>query len=191
MRAPHHTHTRSPPSLDAGDTVLEDKTLFPLDFLLALFSQAAVDCFEGEEVDVRGGFAFSRWDARVVAEDFLVVREVFEQAVQVRGLEVVICRMAACCEGEIHAAFAEGFQEFRHAREGLGGGEMLALQFGDATRVFGAGDGKLGPGVEDLAGFGARAALQLGFDVPGEIGPVVFTEDDVVAECVHVFGVEE
>lgn len=68
---------------------------------------------------------------------------------------------------------------------------MLALQLGVLADVFGARDGELGPGVEDLAGFGAGAALELGFDVPGEIGAVAFAQDDVVAEGVDVFGVEE
>lgn len=68
---------------------------------------------------------------------------------------------------------------------------MLALQLRVLADVFGAGDGELGPGVEDLAGFGAGAALELGFDVPGEVGAVAFAQDDVVAEGVDVFGVEE
>lgn len=68
---------------------------------------------------------------------------------------------------------------------------MLALEFGVLADVFGAGDGKLGPGVEDLAGFGAGAALELGFDVPGEVWAVAFAEDDVVAEGVDILGVEE
>lgn len=45
--------------------------------------------------------------------------------------------------------------------------------------------------MEDLASFGAGPALELGFDVPGEIGAVAFAEDDVVAEGVDIFGVEE
>lgn len=68
---------------------------------------------------------------------------------------------------------------------------MLALQLGILANVLGTRDGQLGPGVEDLAGFGARAALQLGFDIPGEVGPVAFAQDDIVAEGVDVFGVEE
>lgn len=45
--------------------------------------------------------------------------------------------------------------------------------------------------MEDLTGFGAGPALQLGFDIPGEVGPVAFAEDDVIAEGVDVFSVEE
>ncbi len=68
---------------------------------------------------------------------------------------------------------------------------MLALQFGVLPDVLGARDGELSPGVEDLASFGAGPALQLGFDVPGEVGPVAFTENHIVAESVDVFGIEE
>lgn len=45
--------------------------------------------------------------------------------------------------------------------------------------------------MEDLAGFGSWAALKLGFDVPWKVGAVVLPEDDIIAQSVHVFGVEE
>ncbi len=108
-----------------------------------------------------------------------------------QGLELEIGRVAAGRQGQVQPAFAQGLQQLRDTRQGLGGGEMLALQLGVLADVFGARDGELGPGVEDLAGFGAGAALELGFDVPGEVGAVAFAQDDVVAEGVDVFGVEE
>lgn len=39
--------------------------------------------------------------------------------------------------------------------------------------------------------FGSGTALQLGFDLPGEVGATVLFEDDVVAFGVEVFGVDE
>ena len=47
------------------------------------------------------------------------------------------------------------------------------------------------PFLEDAAGFGPWAALELGFDVPGEGRLVVFVEDRVGAERVEVFGVDQ
>lgn len=68
---------------------------------------------------------------------------------------------------------------------------MLSLQGGVFGLVFFWRAGELGPVVEDFAGGGAWAALQLGFDGPRQCGPVVFGEQDVGAEGVEVFGVEE
>lgn len=57
--------------------------------------------------------------------------------------------------------------------------------------VLGFIDGQVGPVLEEAGGFGAGAALELGFDGPGEAGAVVSFEDGVYAVCVEVFGVEE
>ena len=45
--------------------------------------------------------------------------------------------------------------------------------------------------MEDAAGLGPGAALQLRFDVPGEVGFAVVAEDGVGAEGVEVFRVDE
>jgi hypothetical protein len=37
---------------------------------------------------------------------------------------------------------------------------------------------------------GARTALELGFDAPGEVWTAVFGEDGVGADCVEIFGVD-
>ena len=86
---------------------------------------------------------------------------------------------------------AEAGEEVCDAREGLGGGEVLSLQGGVFCLIFFGRAGELGPFVEDSGGGGAGAALQLGFDGPGEGGAGVFGEEDVGAEGVEVFGVEE
>ena len=51
--------------------------------------------------------------------------------------------------------------------------------------------GEFGPVVKDRGGCWARAALELGFDGPGEGRAVEFGEDLVCADCVEVFAVEE
>ena len=44
--------------------------------------------------------------------------------------------------------------------------------------------------MEDLACFGPRPALELGFDVPGDVGLAVFVQDLVGADGVEVFAVD-
>ena len=44
--------------------------------------------------------------------------------------------------------------------------------------------------MEDFSGGGARSALELGFDGPGEGRAIVFVEDGVDAGSVFVFGVD-
>lgn len=68
---------------------------------------------------------------------------------------------------------------------------MFALQRGLFGEVFFGAAGEVCPLEEDLGSRGAGAALQLGFDGPGEGGLVVFGEQGVGAEGVEVFGVEE
>jgi hypothetical protein len=68
---------------------------------------------------------------------------------------------------------------------------MLALQGGIFLLVFFRRAREFGPVVEDLRSRRTGTALQLGFDGPGEGGAVVFGEQDVGAEGVEVFGVEE
>lgn len=141
MRTPDHAHARSPPRLDARHAVFEDQTLFPLDLLLALLPQPAVDGLEGQEVDVRCRLALSWRNPRVIAQHLLIVREVLEQAVQMRGLQVVIGGVTARGQGQVHTALAQRLQQFGHSGEWLSGREMLALQFRDPPHVFGARDG--------------------------------------------------
>jgi len=77
------------------------------------------------------------------------------------------------------------------ARQRLTRSKMLLLEFRLADSEFGLRDGELGPGVEDGGGFGAGATLELGFDVPGEVGAGVFAQDGVGDEGVDIFGVDQ
>jgi hypothetical protein len=52
-------------------------------------------------------------------------------------------------------------------------------------------NGELCPFQEDFIAFGGAAALDPGFDGPGEIGLGVFLQDGVDAFCDEIFGVEE
>lgn len=56
-------------------------------------------------------------------------------------------------EGEVDlGGAAEGFEEEGDAGEGFGGGEVEGLEGGLFGEEEGAGDGELGPGVEDFGG---------------------------------------
>lgn len=52
-------------------------------------------------------------------------------------------------------------------------------------------DGQLRPFLQDRGRGGPGAALQLGFDAPGQCGPAVAREQVVGADRVEVFGVDE
>ena len=75
--------------------------------------------------------------------------------------------------------------------ERLGFGEVFALQGRELGEVLVVGDGQGGPVVEDFVGFDSGTALELGFDGPGEGGAAISLEDEVDAQGVEVFGVEE
>ena len=66
-------------------------------------------------------------------------------------------------EGEMEVwSAAEGFEEEGDAGEGFGGGEVEGLEGGLFGEEEGAGDGELGPGVEDFGGLveeGVRMGL--------------------------------
>ena len=60
-------------------------------------------------------------------------------------------------EGEVEVGgAAEGFEEEGDAGERFGGGEVLGLEGGLLAEEEGAGDGELGPSVEDFGGLGGR-----------------------------------
>lgn len=197
VRAPNDLHPRPPARLDTRHAVFEDETLLGPDQVLllrALAPQPPVDLLEREQVDVRRGLAAALADARVVAEHAALGREQREQAGQVRRLELVVAAVAARRQRDLDAAggpAGEGVQQVDDAGERLGGGEQLALQRRLRGHVLVVGDGQLRPGVEDARGFGAGAALQLGFDGPGERGLVVAVEQLVGHDGVEVFGVEK
>jgi hypothetical protein len=163
--------------------------------LLALQSAARVQRLERQQVDVRCGLAAALGDARVVAQHAVLGPEGREQRLQVVRLELEVGAVRGRGERDVDLAGflrgAEAGEQVCDARQGLGGGEVLALQGGVFGVVLFGGAGQLGPVVEDFGGAGTGAALQLGFDGPGEGGAVVFGEQDVGAEGVEVFGVED
>ena len=82
-----------------------------------------------------------------------------------RGLEREVRSVGRGGESEVGAAVFEGLEEESGPGEGLRGGEVLALEGGLFGLEVGAGNGELGPGVEDfccLCGEGALAGIPLG-----------------------------
>ena len=78
-----------------------------------------------------------------------------------------------------------------HARQGFTVPKHIDLQLGLALVELFVRDGQFGPVMEDLARGGAGPALQLGFDRPGEVGPIVLAQDGVGDGGVGVLAVDE
>lgn len=73
-----------------------------------------------------------------------------------RGLELEVDGVGARGQGDGDGVGLQGGEQSWNAREGLGVGEMLALEGGEAVGVFVAGDWEGGPRVEDLGGLWDR-----------------------------------
>ena len=198
VRAPNHAHAGATAGLDARDGVLKDEALLGLDGLFAL-GKRGVDGVEGQEEDVGQGLAAAGLQPLVVAQDAALVGEDGEELRQVVRLELEVGQVGARGEGNVHGLLlmllrlGEVGEQLGDAGEGPGGREALLVKGDDAGQVLLGRELEVGPFEEDLGGRGAGAALELGLDVPGELGAGlrVLLEDDVDALRVDVLGVEQ
>lgn len=190
MRTPDDPHPRPPPRLHPGHRVLEDQTLLRPDRLLAL-RQRRIDRLQRQQVDVRRRLAPAPRYARVVSQHAPRRGEDAKQVRQVARLELEVDRVAARRERHVCAGRVQVHQQPLHARQRDGGREQLPLVLGRLGVELLGRDGQLRPFLQDRGRGGARAALQLGLDAPGERGAAVPRKQVVGADCVEIFGVQE
>jgi len=89
------------------------------------------------------------------------------------------------------AGTAEVTEELDNAGQRLGAGEVLTLESVELFGVFLEADGELGPVGKESVGGRTRAALELGFDGPGEFRALVLLEDEVHTDGVDILRVQE
>lgn len=89
------------------------------------------------------------------------------------------------------AGTAEVTEELDNAGQRLSAGEVLTLESVELFGVFFEAYGELGPVGKESVGGRTRAALELGFDGPGEFRALVLLEDEVHTDGVDILRVQE
>jgi len=207
VRAPDDAHTGAAAGLDSRNTVLEDKALLRGNGLLSS-GEGVVDSLQGDQVDVGERLAAARRDALVVAKDAMLGLEDGEELGKMVSLELEVGFVGRSCQRNVNtlrgagrilivllgvpvAGSSQVTKKLLDSGKGLSAWEVFSLKSIELLHILIVGDGKLGPFMEEAIGGGARAALELGLDTPGQLGTLVLVEDKVDAQGVEILGVKE